>query len=95
MPVDRSTTRPVTFIAPAPQAISNYARQVSSEFQTETKETGKDSTHLGFSTFLAFVATKLTKYLNEGHTELLDEFKAKNTRKGGLPCRNKPLTNEP
>ncbi len=95
MPNDRSTTHPVTFIAPDPQAISDYARKVYSEFQTEKGETGKDSAHLGFSTFLAFVATKLTKYLNEGHTELLDEFKAKNSKKGGLPCRNKPLTKEP
>ena len=77
MPYGRFNT--ITFIEPDPQAISDYARQVYYEFETEKKGSGKDSIHTGFSTFLAFVATKLTKYLNEGHTELLDGCK---TEKG-------------
>ncbi|MBA3868758.1 MAG: hypothetical protein H0X30_06365 [Anaerolineae bacterium] len=75
MPHGRSNTYPITFIAPDPQAISEYARKVYAELGTEEKGSAKDSIHTGFSAFLAFVATKLTKYLNEGHTELLDKGK--------------------
>ncbi len=81
MPYDHSITHSVTYIAPDPQAISEYARKVYAEFETEEKRSSKDSVHTGFSSFLAFVATKLTKYLNEGHTELLDERKAEKTIK--------------
>lgn len=77
MPHGCSNTYPITYIAPDPQAISDYARRVYREFEIEEKRSGKDNIHTGFSSFLAFVATKLTKYLNEGHTELLDGYKTK------------------
>jgi len=90
MPHDRSIKLPITYIAHDPQAISDYARKVYSEFETGEQRSGKDHIHTGFSAFLAFVATNLTKYLNEGHTELLDGYKMKNGDKGGSLCPKKP-----
>lgn len=87
---DSSITHTVTFIAPDPQAISDYARKVCSELETVDLRSGNDSVQSGFSAFLAFVANRLTKYLNDGHTELLDSYKTEKVNKGGLPCHKKP-----
>jgi hypothetical protein len=94
MPNDHLTTPIITYIAPDPQVISDFTRKIYSEFETKEKNNVKDNVHAGFSTFLSFVAIKLTKYLNEGHTELLNEFNTKSIKKGGSTCHKKPQIQE-
>ena len=91
---DHPTSPIVTYIAPDSKAISDFTRKIYSEFETKEKTNVKDNAHAGFSTFLSFVAIKVTKYLNEGHTELLNEFNTKSIKKGASTCHKKPQIKE-